>query len=117
MNNGYEILFKKFEVISCYKKDEHSAVYLANHIYLEKKVFLKILNTELITDHSIIERFKREAKILAKLEHPNIIKAYDFGTSKNYFYISFEYFESKNLRELLKIRRLTENEGRQLLNN
>mgnify|MGYP000066162482 CR=1 FL=1 len=36
-----EILFKKFKLINCYKKDEHSAVYLANHVYLEKKVLLK----------------------------------------------------------------------------
>ncbi len=96
-----EILFKKFEILSCYKKNEHSAVYLANHIYLEKKVFLKALNTETIPDPSITERFKREAKLLAQLEHPNITKVFDFGMFKEHFYISFEYFESKNLRELL----------------
>jgi len=96
-----EILFKKFEIISCYKKDEHSAVYLAKHIYLDKKVFLKVLNTETIPDSSINERFKREAKILAQLEHPNIIKVFDFGMFKEHFYISFEYFESLNLREVL----------------
>ena len=33
-----DILFNKFEIIKCYKKDEYSAVYLANHIFLEKKV-------------------------------------------------------------------------------
>ncbi len=96
-----ELLFKKFEILNCFKKDEHSAVYLANHIFLEKKVFLKILNTETIPDSSIIERFKREAKILAQLEHPNIIKVFDFGMYDRFFYISFEYFESKNLREII----------------
>lgn len=103
-----EILFKKFKIISCYKKNEHSAVYLANHIFLEKKVFLKILNTQTIPDNSITERFKREAKILAQLDHPNIIKVYDFGMFKEYFYISFEYFESKNLRQLLVQNNLTD---------
>jgi len=97
-----EILFKKFEILKCYKKDEYSAVYSANHIYLDKQVFLKILDTEAIPDANIVERFKREARILAKLDHPNIIKVFDFGTSKKFFYISFEYFESKNLREFLK---------------
>lgn len=103
-----EILFKKFEILNCYKKDEHSAVYLARHIYLEKKVFLKVLNTGTIPDTSIIERFKREAKILAQLEHPNIIKVFDFGMFEQFFYISFEYFESKNLREVLKSKTLTD---------
>jgi len=109
-----DILFKKFEILSCYKKDEHSAVYLANHIYLEKKVFLKVLNTETIPDSTITERFKREAKILAQLEHPNIIKVFDFGMFKEYFYISFEYFESKNLREFLGISELSERIKREI---
>jgi serine/threonine protein kinase len=107
-SSNNEILFKKFEIISCYKKNEHSAVYLANHIYLEKKVFLKVLNTETIPDSAIIERFKREAKILAQLQHPNIINVYDFGMFKEYFYISFEYFKSKNLREVLSKDKLDE---------
>ncbi|MFZ1292488.1 MAG: serine/threonine-protein kinase [Melioribacteraceae bacterium] len=109
-----EILFKKFEIISCYKKDEHSAVYLANHIFLEKKVFLKILNIDTIPDSSIVERFKREAKILAQLEHPNIIKVFDFGMFEKYFYISFEYFESKNLREVLNTSQLTYEEKKNI---
>ena len=107
-SSNNEILFKKFEIISCYKKNEHSAVYLANHIYLEKKVFLKVLNTETIPDSAIIERFKREAKILAQLQHPNIINVYDFGMYKEYFYISFEYFKSKNLREVISKDKLDE---------
>ncbi|MCB0752541.1 MAG: serine/threonine protein kinase, partial [Ignavibacteriae bacterium] len=110
-----QILFKKFEIISCYKKNEHSAVYLANHIYLEKKVFLKVLNTKTIPDSSITERFKREAKILAQLEHFNIIKVFDFGMFDEFFYISFEYFESKNLREVLNSGKLTEELKRNFL--
>ena len=107
-HNKDEIIFKKFKIISCYKKNEHSAVYLANHIFLEKKVFLKVLNTQSIPDTTITERFKREAKILAQLEHPNIIKVYDFGMFKEYFYISFEYFESKNLRQFLGQNNITD---------
>ena len=93
-----QILFDKFEIIECLKKDDQSAVYLANHIYLGKKIILKILDRNRIDDESIIERFKREAKLLAGLDHPHIIKVLDFGLYENYFYISFEYFESENLR-------------------
>ena len=77
-----EILFEKFEIIEVLKKDEHAAVYLANHIYLSKRIILKVLNTQKLPDPALIERFKREAKLLAKLDHPNIIKVLDFGTSK-----------------------------------
>jgi len=102
-----EILFEKFEIIECLKKDAQAAVYLADHIYLGKKIILKSLNTKKIFDDSVIDRFKREAKLLAKLDHPNIIKVLDFGMYGDFFYISFEYFESKNLREFLKHNSLT----------
>ncbi len=95
-------MFDKFEVIDCLKKDTHSSVYLANHIYLGKKIILKTLNTDNLPDKTILERFKREAKILAQLDHPNLIKVLDFGTFKNHFYISFEHFESRNLRVVIK---------------
>lgn len=97
-----EILFEKFEIIEVLKKDEHAAVFLANHIYLSKKIILKVLNTQKISDQSLVERFKREAKILAKLDHPNIIKVLDFGMFKEFFYISFEYIDGFSLRNLMK---------------
>jgi len=97
-----DIMFEKFEIIETLKKDEFSGVYLANHIYLGKEIILKVLETNILPDNSIIERFKREAKILARLDHPNIIKVLDFGAYDQSFYISFEYFKSKNLRVYVK---------------
>lgn len=97
-----QILFDKFEIIDCLKKDDYSGVYIAFHIYLGKKIFLKIIDQQKVPDPSVLKRFKREAKILAKLDHPNIIQVYDFGTLENNFYISFEYFESQNLRQIIK---------------
>lgn len=107
-NKSNEILFEKFEVLACLKKDTHSSVYLANHIYLGKEIILKTLDTENHPDKTILERFKREAKILAKLDHPNLVKVLDFGTFNKYFYISFEYFESKNLREVINQNELSD---------
>jgi serine/threonine protein kinase len=104
------ILFEKFEIISCLKKDAFSAVYLADHIYLGKKIILKTLSKENLTDPSVLLRFQREAKILARLDHPNIIKVLDFGTYENNFYLSFEYFAGRNLRQVLAKRRLSHQE-------
>lgn len=95
-------LFNKFEIVECLKKDTFSSVYIAYHIYLSKKILLKVLNTNEVDDPSILERFKREARILSHLDHPNIIKVLDFSTQDHFFYISFEYFESRNLRTLMK---------------
>ena len=116
MNNiSTEILFEKFEVIECLKKDTNTSVYVANHIYLGKKIILKTLNTGELSDKTVLGRFKREAKILARLDHPNLIKVLDFGTYQNFFYLSFEYFESRNLRAIIKFNSLTVDEKTYLL--
>jgi serine/threonine protein kinase len=109
-DDAKKILFEKFELVSCLKKDEASEVYLANHIYLGKNIILKTLNKKSIADESLLVRFQREARLLARLDHPNIINVYDFGTYDCYFFISFEYFESENLRCFINKKSLTDDE-------
>ncbi|MCI0696850.1 protein kinase [candidate division KSB1 bacterium] len=113
--NQSPLHFDKFSIIECLKKDAHGAVYLAHHIYLDKQVVLKTLDTRELADQSLLERFKREAKILARLDHPNIIKVLDFGVFENFFYISFEHFESRSLREWLAENKLSPAEKENLL--
>jgi serine/threonine-protein kinase len=96
------LLFDKFDIIDTLKKDQFTSVYLANHIYLGKKIILKTLSTDELSDKTFLDRFKREAKILAQIDHPNIIKVLDFGTADSSFYLSFEYFEAKNLRYIIQ---------------
>lgn len=100
--NSEKPMFGKFKIIDCLKKDEGLAVYIADHIFLDKRIIVKTLNTKIIADSVILKRFKREAKLLARISHPNIITVYDFGMFEDFFYISFEYFKSKNLREAFK---------------
>jgi serine/threonine-protein kinase len=115
MPEASKILFDRFEITDTLKKDQHTTVYLANHIYLGKKIILKTLSTEELPDKTFLDRFKREAKILAQLDHPNIIKVLDFGTAENSFYISFEYFESKNLTKVIKENNLSNDDKISLL--
>ncbi|NOY58821.1 MAG: serine/threonine protein kinase, partial [Calditrichaeota bacterium] len=103
-----QILFDKFEILSCVKQDESTGVYIARHIYLGKNIFLKTLDQDKIADEAVLKRFKREAKVLARLDHPNIIKVFDFGTHGHFFYISFEYFESSDLRKIMQQGSLTD---------
>ncbi|RPI65710.1 MAG: hypothetical protein EHM47_18325, partial [Ignavibacteriales bacterium] len=76
-----KILFDRFEIKETLKKDQHTTVYLANHIYLGKKIILKTLYSDELADKIFLDRFKREAKILAQLDHQNLIKVLDFGTA------------------------------------
>jgi eukaryotic-like serine/threonine-protein kinase len=110
-----ELLFEKFNILECLKKDDNSSVYIATSIQTKKKVILKILNTTNLADDSILERFKREAKVLVNIDHPNVIKVLDFGTYNNFFFISFEYFESVNLRSIIRENKLTKDEKKKLV--
>jgi serine/threonine-protein kinase len=112
--NVENILFEKFSIIDCLKKDDHAAVYLADHVYLNKKIILKVLNTGNLPDASILQRFKREARILAKIDNRYIIRVLDFGTSGEKFYISFEYFPSRNMRSFIKNTQLTDESKKDL---
>ncbi|NIA30819.1 MAG: protein kinase, partial [Actinobacteria bacterium] len=100
---------------SCVKKDQSGGVYIARHIYLGKKIFLKTLDQTKVADEAVLKRFKREAKVLAGLDHPNIIKVFDFGTYEHFFYISFEYFESSDLRKMMQQGTLTDEQKLDLL--
>jgi serine/threonine-protein kinase len=104
------ILFEKFEIIDCLKKDDAGAVYLARHLYLKKEIILKTLEKSVITESALISRFMREARILAGIDHPNVIKVLDFGKHKDSLYISFEYFAGKNLRQLINENKINDDQ-------
>ena len=91
-NSGEKLLFGKFEIIQTIKKDEFANVYSAQHHYLGKRIIVKTLDTNNLSDQTVKERFKREAKILAHLDHTNIIRVLGFGSEQNQLYISFEVF-------------------------
>ena len=55
------------------------AVYLAEHVLMRKRVALKLLHADMSGDEEILGRFKREAQAAARVSHPNVAAATDFG--------------------------------------
>ncbi len=80
------------------------AVYLAHHAGLNKPVALKILPKALAKNPDYILRFLREARLAARLEHPNVVQVFDVGQSEELYYISMQYVEGRSLDALLKER-------------
>jgi eukaryotic-like serine/threonine-protein kinase len=78
-----------------------SSVYRARDRLLERHVALKILHDQYTADEEFVERFKREARSVAQLSHPNIVTVIDRGEDKGKQYIVFEYIDGENLKELL----------------
>jgi tRNA A-37 threonylcarbamoyl transferase component Bud32 len=79
-----------------------SVVYLAEHVRLDRKVALKILSPELAEDDVFRERFIRESRVAAGLDHPNIVTVYDAGEAQGALYISMRYVPGRDLGQLLK---------------
>ena len=76
-------------------------VYLAEDQELGRRVAIKILNGRHANDDQFIERFRREAKNAAALNHPNIVSIYDRGEAEDTYYIAMEYLDGKTLKELI----------------
>ena len=91
-----------------------SSVYCAFDTLLERHVALKILHEQFGRDEEHVERFRREARAVAQLSHPNIVTVIDRGEENGRQFIVFELIEGENLKELvtrggpLPIRRVLE---------
>ncbi len=73
-------------------------VYLAVQHNLNRRVALKLVRGTLVADASFEERFRREGRIIAQLNHPHIIPVYDIGTHHDYYYLAMEHLDGGDLR-------------------
>jgi Protein kinase domain len=78
-----------------------SVVYLAEHLHLERKVALKLLDPRLAGDQDYRKRFIRESRLAAGLYHPNIVPIYDAGEAEGMPYIMMHFVQGSDLAELI----------------
>src|SRR5688572_14746219 len=76
-----------------------STVYLALDETLERYVAIKVLHREMSDEPDQLERFRREARAVAQLSHPNVVAVIDAGDDKGHPYIVFEYVEGETLKQ------------------
>ena len=77
-------------------------VYLAHDLLLDRPVAFKMLFPELSSDHSFVERFRREAQAVANLSHPNIVSVFDWGEADRTYYIVMEYVDGEPLSSVIR---------------
>lgn len=78
------------------------AVFLAEHTTLGRRVALKLLSLELAGDPSFRERFEREARLAARLDHPNVVAVYDAGSGPSGLWLAMRYVAGEDLRQRLR---------------
>jgi len=91
-----------FQIIEKIGEGGMGAVYKAKQINLDRIVALKILPERLAANVEFLNRFLREAKIAAKLDHPNVVRAIDAGKAAGKFYFAMEFVEGKSLEKVLE---------------
>jgi serine/threonine protein kinase len=94
--------FAGYRLVSLIGHGGMSIVYRAEHIGLERTVALKLLSPQVSEDEDFRERFQRESKVAAALEHPNIIPIYEAGEENGVLYIAMRYVEGADLKSRLK---------------
>jgi serine/threonine protein kinase len=77
-------------------------VYLGTHLNLERPVAVKLLHSHIEEEPTLLERFDREAKVVAGLRHPNIVQIFDFDTADGHPYIVMEYLRGPTLANYLR---------------
>jgi serine/threonine protein kinase len=94
-------LFPGYELQTLLGRGGMGFVYRARHRKLDRIVALKLLRADLHDDPAFAERFEREARALAMLDHPGIVGIHDFGQAGDYFYLVMDFVDGANLREVL----------------
>ncbi len=82
-------------------------VYQARQPSLDRRVALKIFAPGLSADPAFAERFAREARVLGKLNHPNIVAVHGHGVSGGFYYLLMEYVDGVNLRQAMRTERFS----------
>jgi len=101
-----------YEILKELGKGAMGVVYKARHIFSDRITALKVLPLKFAKDSQYLERFKREAIAAMRLQHENVVRAFDFGGSEDYYYLALEFIDGETLEERLeRVGQLSEKEA------
>jgi len=99
--------FPQLEILEMIGQGGMGFVFKARQPKLERLVALKILPPSFAADPAFADRFTREGRVLARLNHPNIVTVHDFGQANGFFYLLMEFVDGVNLRQAMRAGRFT----------
>ena len=97
-----QVIAERYELEELVGTGGMSRVYRARDQLLERHVALKVLHSRYNEDEEYVERFRREARSVAKLSHPHIVTVIDRGEDEGQQFIVFEYVDGENLKQLIE---------------
>jgi serine/threonine protein kinase len=100
-NLAGQLIANRYLVRSLVADGGMASVYLAQDQVLDREVALKVIHPHLSKDKSFVDKFRREAKVAAKLSHPNLVNVFDQGTDGEVIFLVMEYVAGITLRDAM----------------
>jgi serine/threonine protein kinase len=97
-----DVIAERYELMELIGRGGMSTVWKAHDGLLDRTVAIKVLHEQFTQDEEYVERFRREARSVAQLSHPNIVTVIDRGEDQGRQYIVFECVEGENLKQLIE---------------
>lgn len=91
-----------YELFEALGQGGFGRVYRVRDLHLEREVALKVLHPFLTAEAPVVERFRREAQLAARLHHPNIVEIYDISGRAGLLWYTMEYVKGPNLAQLVE---------------
>jgi serine/threonine-protein kinase len=91
-----------YELLGPLGRGGYGRVYRVRDLHLEREVALKVLHPHLTADPAVVERFRREAQLAARLNHPNLVNIYDIGGRSGLLWYTMELVQGPNLAQLVE---------------
>ncbi|HEY6425940.1 MAG TPA: protein kinase, partial [Acidimicrobiales bacterium] len=95
------VLGKRYRLLSALGTGASAHVFLAEDVSLQRHVAVKVLQAGLATDEAFLKRFRAEARSVASLNHPHVLRVFDWGEEDGEPYLVLEYLGGGSLRDLL----------------
>jgi serine/threonine protein kinase/formylglycine-generating enzyme required for sulfatase activity len=92
----------KYKIVEEVGRGGFAAVYKAVDTTLDRTIALKVLAPHLLWDPTFVQRFQREAKVAANLDHPNIVTIHEVGQIEGVYFIAMQFLEGRTLSQILE---------------
>src|SRR5450432_1446505 len=102
MNNLIGQQFGQYELTAVLGKGGMATVYRAHQSSIDRDVAVKVIRSDLADTPDFIKRFEREAKTIASLSHPHIVKVFDYGQHDDMVYLVMELLKGGNLADVIR---------------
>ncbi|MEO6810249.1 MAG: serine/threonine-protein kinase [Isosphaeraceae bacterium] len=103
-NKTHGLVIDRYVILDRLGSGSMGRVYRAHHQHMDRIVALKIIAPEIVTNERVIARFQREMKLVGRLDHPNVVRAFDAGQVGSVLYIVMEYVPGQSLGQRFRAR-------------